>query len=173
MSTAEMCLFNVKDGFLGRLPSLYCQRRSNPSSYLSSARHGAFTHCSLPLAEGVVRGYKLGLLTAADYNNLSQCENLEDIKLYLVSRSWLQRVCREEDTAMYSDAASSDAPSGSPLPCHHQTGTDYAQYVSNEAGPLHTTTLVECCTRKLVDDWEYLRQNVRILSLRNGTPWEG
>ncbi|KAL6769091.1 ATPVD1 [Auxenochlorella protothecoides x Auxenochlorella symbiontica] len=88
MSTAEMCLFNVKDGFL----------------------------------EGVVRGYKLGLLTAADYNNLSQCENLEDIKLYL-------------------------------------TGTDYAQYVSNEAGPLHTTTLVECCTRKLVDDWEYLRQN--------------
>lgn len=31
-----------------------------------------------------MRGYKLGLLTAADYNNLSQCENLEDIKLYLV-----------------------------------------------------------------------------------------
>lgn len=35
-------------------------------------------------AEAVVRGYKLGLLTTADYNNLCQCETLEDIKLYLV-----------------------------------------------------------------------------------------
>ncbi len=35
-------------------------------------------------AEGVVRGYKLGLLSSADYNNLSQCESLDDIKLYLV-----------------------------------------------------------------------------------------
>lgn len=31
-----------------------------------------------------MRGYKLGLLTTADYNNLCQCETLEDIKLYLV-----------------------------------------------------------------------------------------
>ncbi len=35
-------------------------------------------------AEAVVRGYKLGLLSTADYNNLCQCETLEDIKLYLV-----------------------------------------------------------------------------------------
>lgn len=27
--------------------------------------------------EGVVRGYKGGLLTQAQYNNLTQCENLE------------------------------------------------------------------------------------------------
>ena len=32
----------------------------------------------------MVRGHKLGLLTTADYNNLCQCETLEDIKLYLV-----------------------------------------------------------------------------------------
>lgn len=38
----------------------------------------------MPNAEGVVRGYKQGLLTTADYNNLCQCETLEDIKLYLV-----------------------------------------------------------------------------------------
>lgn len=31
-----------------------------------------------------MRGYKLGLLSSADYNNLSQCESLDDIKLYLV-----------------------------------------------------------------------------------------
>ncbi|KAI3431669.1 hypothetical protein D9Q98_004716 [Chlorella vulgaris] len=86
--TSEMCLFNVKDGFL----------------------------------EAVVRGYKLGLLSTADYNNLCQCETLEDIKLYL-------------------------------------TGTDYGPYLANEASPMHTTTLVDCCTRKLVADWKYMREN--------------
>ncbi|KAJ9124418.1 hypothetical protein QFC24_003205 [Naganishia onofrii] len=33
--------------------------------------------------EGVVRGYKGGLLTQAQYNNLTQCENLEDFRLQL------------------------------------------------------------------------------------------
>lgn len=35
-------------------------------------------------AEGIVRGHKSGLLSAADYNNLCQCETLDDIKLNLV-----------------------------------------------------------------------------------------
>lgn len=34
--------------------------------------------------EGLLRGYRSGLLTSADYNNLSQCENLDDVKLHLV-----------------------------------------------------------------------------------------
>ena len=41
-----------------------------------------------------------------------------------------------------------------------QAATDYGTYLSNEASPLHTTTLVERCTQKLVDDWNYLRNNV-------------
>jgi V-type H+-transporting ATPase subunit d len=32
----------------------------------------------------VLRGHRSGLLTVADYNNLCQCESLEDIKLNLV-----------------------------------------------------------------------------------------
>ena len=36
--------------------------------------------------EGLLRGYRGGLLTAADYNNLCQCENLDDVKLHLVRR---------------------------------------------------------------------------------------
>ena len=36
-------------------------------------------------SEAVVRGHKSGLFSAADYNNLCQCESLEDIKLHLVS----------------------------------------------------------------------------------------
>lgn len=31
--------------------------------------------------------------------------------------------------------------------------------MTNEPSPLYTTTLVEACTRKLVDDWRYLREN--------------
>lgn len=33
--------------------------------------------------EAIVRGYRSGLLTAADYNNLCQCETLDDIKMHL------------------------------------------------------------------------------------------
>ncbi len=35
-------------------------------------------------AEAIVRGHKGSLLTTADYNNLTQCETLDDIKLHLV-----------------------------------------------------------------------------------------
>lgn len=35
--------------------------------------------------EAIVRGHKAGLLTVSDYNNLCQCETLDDIKLHLVS----------------------------------------------------------------------------------------
>ena len=31
-----------------------------------------------------MRGHKAGLLTVPDYNNLCQCETLDDIKLHLV-----------------------------------------------------------------------------------------
>ncbi|XP_015472402.1 V-type proton ATPase subunit d 2 isoform X3 [Parus major] len=33
--------------------------------------------------EGLVRGFKAGILTSADYVNLAQCETLEDLKLHL------------------------------------------------------------------------------------------
>lgn len=38
--------------------------------------------------EAIVRGYKGGLLSAADYNNLSQCETTDDIKLHLASTAY-------------------------------------------------------------------------------------
>ena len=33
--------------------------------------------------EAIVRGHRAGLLNAADYNNLCQCETLDDIKMHL------------------------------------------------------------------------------------------
>eukprot|EP01120_Amphizonella_sp_Union-15-10_P003313 TRINITY_DN13734_c0_g1_i1.p1 TRINITY_DN13734_c0_g1~~TRINITY_DN13734_c0_g1_i1.p1 ORF type:complete len:351 (-),score=68.81 TRINITY_DN13734_c0_g1_i1:3-1055(-) len=70
--------------------------------------------------EGIVRGFKLGILTSADYSNLVQCESLDDLKLHL------------------------------------QT-TDYGDFLENEPSPLHTTTIAEKCTGKMVEQFNYLR----------------
>lgn len=54
-----------------------------------------------------------------------------------------------------------------------QTSTDYGPYLANEPSPLHTTTVVDRCTEKLVDDWNKLRMNVRLLlfTCYNLTAW--
>jgi len=71
-------------------------------------------------SEGIVRGYRAGILTATDYANLCQAEVLEDMKLHLAT-------------------------------------TDYGDFLQNEPPPLHTTTIAEKCTEKLVAEFEYLR----------------
>jgi V-type H+-transporting ATPase subunit d len=42
-----------------------------------------------------------------------------------------------------------------------QTATDYGGYLANEASPLYTSTIVDRCTQKLVDDWNAMRCQVR------------
>lgn len=42
---------------------------------------------------------------------------------------------------------------------HMQTGTDYGPYLINEAPPLHTTAIVDGCTRRLADTWQQMRTN--------------
>jgi V-type H+-transporting ATPase subunit d len=69
--------------------------------------------------EAIVRGYRSGLLTSADYNNLCQCETLDDVKMHLGA-------------------------------------TDYGPYLANEPSPLHTATIVEKCTQKLVDEYNHM-----------------
>mmetsp|Transcript_43854 Transcript_43854/g.83746 ORF Transcript_43854/g.83746 Transcript_43854/m.83746 type:complete len:353 (+) Transcript_43854:242-1300(+) len=70
--------------------------------------------------EGIVRGLRKGLLTVADYNNLAQCDNLDDVKLHLGS-------------------------------------TDYGGFLQNEPSPLKVSTIVDKATRKLVDEFRYMR----------------
>lgn len=131
----------------------------------------------------MVRGYKLGLLTTADYNNLCQCETLEDIKLYLVGAAWGDArgrplmppkgaalasllMCQIKALPLgvasrrFSLSPTRGSPACAALCSSLQTGTDYGPFLANEPSPMHTTTLVDCCTRKLVADWRYLRENV-------------
>jgi len=70
--------------------------------------------------EALLRGYISGILTRIDYNNLTQCETLEDMKLHLAS-------------------------------------TDYGDFLANEPSPIHTTTISEKCTQKMVKEFQHLR----------------
>ena len=75
-------------------------------------------------AEAVLRGYRKGILTSTDYGVLTQCDTLEDLKVYL------------------------------------NNSTDYTEtFLQNEPSPIHTTTIAEHATRKLVDEFDYLRKN--------------
>jgi hypothetical protein len=57
--------------------------RTSRSSGQQAESRPAYT-CWCTPAEAIVRGHKSGLLTMPDYNNLTQCEALDDIKLNLV-----------------------------------------------------------------------------------------
>jgi hypothetical protein len=46
------------------------------------------------------------------------------------------------------------------LPVCLQTASDYGSYLANEASPLYTSTIVDKCTQKLVDDWNNMRCQV-------------
>ncbi|KAG5418794.1 VMA6 [Candida metapsilosis] len=49
---------------------------------------GIFFNIDYGYVEAVVRGYRSGLLTANQYVNLTQCDNLEDLKLQLSSTDY-------------------------------------------------------------------------------------
>ena len=61
----------------------YFQQIRGPSFWLG--RYALSDIASRCCSDAVVRGHRSGLLTTADYNNLCQCETLDDIKLNLVS----------------------------------------------------------------------------------------
>ena len=113
-----------------------------------------------------MRGHKSGLLTSSDYNNLCQCESLEDIKLHLVRFPACQHGTRQHaDVKGCIVNAMSIHNVNGPLIFGDfllQQSTDYGPYLANVASPLHTTTIVEQCTEKLTEDWARMRCNVRL-----------
>ncbi|KYQ92045.1 vacuolar ATPase subunit DVA41 [Tieghemostelium lacteum] len=70
--------------------------------------------------EGILRGFKKGILTRADYSNFCQCDNLEDMKMHFLS-------------------------------------TDYGDFLQGEPSPIHTTTIAEKATQKLVNEFNHIR----------------
>jgi len=70
--------------------------------------------------DGILRGYRSGVLTQGDYSNLIQCDLLDDMKLHL-------------------------------------SQTDYGDFLANEPSPIHTTTIAEKCTEKMVAEFNHIR----------------
>ncbi len=91
----EALSFNVKDGYVGKDRSETMFSLLPYQGRVVVTRISGFAKnydCAATLvfilepchADAVVRGHRSGLLTTADYNNLCQCETLDDIKLNLV-----------------------------------------------------------------------------------------
>uniref|UniRef100_A0A665TRV6 Uncharacterized protein n=1 Tax=Echeneis naucrates TaxID=173247 RepID=A0A665TRV6_ECHNA len=52
--------------------------------------------------EGLVRGMKAGILTQTEYNNLAQCDTLDDMKLHLQSTDYGKLLSSSEDNLTVS-----------------------------------------------------------------------
>lgn len=90
--------------------------------------------------EGIVRGYKAGLLTSNHYANLQQCETLEGM-CTLKSRLSGRVLQLIEDFRM------------------QLSSTDYGNFLANEPLPISTSTINDKATQLLVDQFNFLRSN--------------
>ncbi|TFY81917.1 hypothetical protein EWM64_g2093 [Hericium alpestre] len=59
------------------------QQQQHLFSTANSAMEALFFNVDSGFLEGIVRGYKAGILTQGTYSNLTQCENLEDFRTQL------------------------------------------------------------------------------------------
>ncbi|KAI9634270.1 putative vacuolar ATP synthase subunit D [Dioszegia hungarica] len=98
--------------------------------------------------EGVVRGYKGGLLTTANYHNLTQCENLEDFRMQLASTDYGNFLANE------------------PLPLSTSTIADKAtEKLVSEFHYLRTNAVEPLATFMDYITYAYMIDNVILLTL--------
>ena len=96
--------------------------------------------------EGIIRGYKAGLLTQGQYNNLTQCETIEGtfvlysqcFELQLISISFL-RFSTDFRTQL--------------------SATDYGNFLANEPLPISTSTINERALQIMVDQFNFIKSN--------------
>ena len=86
----------------------------------------------------MIRGYKAGILTSAQYANLCQCETLEGVYHF---------VCILLTSDKYADLRT------------QLSATDYGNFLANEPLPLSTSTIADKATQILIDQFLYLRNN--------------
>ncbi|KAF7797466.1 hypothetical protein EIP86_008663 [Pleurotus ostreatoroseus] len=90
--------------------------------------------------EGIVRGYKAGLLTQTQYNNLTQCETIEGAWVTFATVTG----CLTVSVIDFRTQLSS---------------TDYGNFLANEPLPISTSTIADKATQVLVDQFNFLRSN--------------
>ena len=100
--------------------------------------------------EGLVRGFRGGILSQADYLNLTQCETLE---------GKVENVHERPQSAII--------PHKARLRCSlllvdlklHLQSTDYGNFLQNEAGPLTVAVVDDKLREKLVTEFTYFRNH--------------
>ena len=112
-------------------------------SYKVGEMHHFNTHDGF--LEAVVRGYRKGILSATDYGVLTQCDTLEDLKVG--KRENKKKKKKEKFPRVYKTKKKKKV--------YLNNSTDYTEtFLQNEPSPIHTTTIAEHATRKLVDEFE-------------------
>ncbi|KAG6537525.1 hypothetical protein ZIOFF_002619 [Zingiber officinale] len=126
--------------------------------------------------EAIVRGYRSGLLTAADYNNLCQCETLDDIKMHLSATEYGTYLQNGALISHSSSRCGSDSVSRICADLRDSGRHVLVSYIPDQKpdsflcrgiayqpmekgakpSPLHTTTIVEKCTLKLLDEYKHM-----------------
>jgi V-type H+-transporting ATPase subunit d len=86
--------------------------------------------------EGLVRGFKGGLLTQSDYANLVQCETLDGMLYFYI--------------LFFNCQPSTD------LKLHLQS-TDYGNFLANEPGTMSVAVIDERLKEKLVTEFTHMR----------------
>ena len=88
-------------------------------------------------AEALCRGFKSGILKAAEYQNLVQCETLEGKISIKIFQKNIQKLTSD-------------------LRLHLQS-TDYGNFLANEPSPLSVNVIDERLREKLVQEFIHLR----------------
>ena len=111
--------------------------------------------------EGILRGYKGGLLTSVNYANLTQCETLDGMPNFLLFFFFLWPLFYggKRTLIRYFHLGFRRPASWCPDLKLQLAATDYGNMLQNEPSPLATSTIAEKCTERLVDDFQYIRNN--------------
>ena len=119
----EALFFNVRPFFWHLIPELTKRPPQIDTGFL----------------EGIVRGYKSGILSQNQYGSLAQCESLEGEVQRLGGCAHAYNWSTDFRTQL--------------------SATDYGGFLANEPLPLSTSTIQDKATQILVDQFNYLRSN--------------
>ena len=86
--------------------------------------------------EGLVRGFRRGILTRSDYLNLIQCETLD---------GQLSTIYSNDTFVVLADLKL------------HLAGSDYGNFLANEGSPLAVATIDDRLRERLVLEFRHLR----------------
>ena len=92
--------------------------------------------------EGLVRGFKNGLLNQSEYQALTQCDTLEDLKIHLSVSIDHKFILINIIFELFSDQ-----------------GTSYGTFLNDEAGVISSTTISNRLRDKMVAEFEHMRSH--------------